>query len=137
MVTVHQVAEAIAGAIERNRGGHCYPIGYYNLTWKEKLKIVHKYLGVPDKRIVTIPNWMYALGGKKLMKEQAQKGIQGGLNMVKFTDVMCSNLFIDKSEGCDFLGVTDDDIDAAIGDSILFCKDILEKKTQVLGMKGE
>ena len=90
-----------------------------------------------DKRIVTIPNWMYALGGKKLMKEQAQKGIQGGLNMVKFTDVMCSNLFIDKSEGCDFLGVTDDDIDAAIGDSILLCKDILEKKTQVLGMKGE
>ena len=80
---------------------------------------------------------MYALGGKKLMKEQAQKGIQGGLNMVKFTDVMCSNLFIDKSEGCDFLGVTDDDIDAAIGDSILLCKDILEKKTQVLGMKGE
>ena len=137
MVTVHQVAEAIAGAIERNRGGHCYPIGYYNLTWVEMLKIVHKYLGVPDKRIVTIPNWMYALGGKKLMKEQAQKGIQGGLNMVKFTDVMCSNLFIDKSEGCDFLGVTDDDIDAAIGDSILLCKDILEKKTQVLGMKGE
>ena len=42
-----------------------------------------------------------------------------------------------KSEGCDFLGVTDDDIDAAIGDSILLCKDILEKKTQVLGMKGE
>ena len=33
--------------------------------------------------------------------------------------------------------VTDDDIDAAIGDSILLCKDILEKKTQVLGMKGE
>ncbi|MBR3135894.1 MAG: NAD-dependent epimerase/dehydratase family protein [Clostridia bacterium] len=137
MVTVHQVAEAIAGAIERNRGGNCYPIGYYNLTWVELLKIVHKYLGVPDKKIVTIPNWMYAIGGKKIMKEQQEKGIQGGLHMVKFTDIMCSNLFIDKSEGCDFLGVTDDDIDAAIGDSILLCKDIIEKKTQVLGMKGE
>ena len=57
--------------------------------------------------------------------------------MVKFTDIMCSNLFIDKAEGCEFLGVTDDDIDGAIGDSILLCKDILEKKTQVLGMKGE
>ena len=76
------------------------------MTWKEMLKIVHKYLGVPDKKIITIPNWMYALGGKKIMKEQAQKGIQGGLHMVKFTDIMCSNLFIDKSEGCDFLGVT-------------------------------
>ena len=55
MVTVHQVGQAIAGALERNKGGKCYPIGYYNLTWKELLKIVHKYLGCPDKRIITIP----------------------------------------------------------------------------------
>ena len=119
MVTVHQA------------------IGYYNLTWVELLKIVHKYLGCPDKKIVTIPNWMYAIGGRGIMKEQKKNGIQGGLHMVKFTDIMCSNLFIDKSEGCEFLGVTDDDIDAAIGDSILLCKDIIEKKTAVLGMKGE
>ena len=33
MVTVRQTGEALAGAIERNRGGKCYPIGYYNLTW--------------------------------------------------------------------------------------------------------
>ena len=137
MVTVHQVGQAIAGALERNKGGKCYPIGYYNLTWKELLRIVHKYLGCPDKKIITIPTWMYALGCKKIMKEQKEKGIQGGLHMVKFADIMCSNLFIDKSEGCAALGVTDDDIDAAIGDSILLCKAVIEKKTQVLGMKGE
>lgn len=137
MVTVHQVGQAIAGALERNKGGRCYPIGYYNMTWVELLKIVHKYLGCPDKKIVTIPNWMYAIGGKKIMREQKQHNIQGGLHMVKFTDIMCSNLFIDKSEGCEFLGVTDDDIDGAIGDSILLCKDILENKTKVIGMKGE
>ena len=28
--------------------------------------------------------------------------------------------------------MTDDDIDAAVGDSILLCKDVIEKKTQVL-----
>ena len=71
------------------------------------------------------------------MKEQKQHNIQGGLNMVKFTDIMCSNLFINKSESCEFLGVTDDDIDAAIGDLILLCRDVIEKKTAVLGMKGE
>ena len=137
MVTVHQVGQAVAGALERNKGGKCYPIGYYNLTWKELLRIVHKYLGCPDKKIITIPTWMYALGCKKIMKEQKEKGIQGGLHMVKFADIMCSNLFIDKNEGCAALGVTDEDIDAAIGDSILLCKDVIEKKTQVLGMKGE
>ena len=80
---------------------------------------------------------MYTLGCKKIMKEQAEKGIQGGLHMVKFADIMCSNLFIDKNEGCEALGVTEDDIDAAIGDSILLCKSVIEGKAQVLGMKGE
>ena len=137
MVTVRQVGQAIAGALERNKGGRCYPIGYYNLTWVEMLKIVHKYLGCPDKKIVTIPNWMYAIGGRGIMKDQKKKGIQGGLHMVRFTDIMCSNLFISKDEGCAELGVEDDDIDAAIGESILLCRDVIENKTSVIGMKGE
>ena len=45
MVTVKQVGQAIAGAVERNKGGKCYPIGYYNLTWKELLSTFHKYMG--------------------------------------------------------------------------------------------
>lgn len=137
MLTVHQVGQAIAGAIEMNRGGNCYPIGYYNMTWKEMLAIVHKHMGCPNKRIITIPNWMYAIGGKNLMKEQKKNNIEGGLHMVKFTDLQCANLFIDKALGCDKLGVEPDDIDAAIGDSIRLCMDVINKKTDVLGMKGE
>lgn len=137
MLTVHQVGQAIAGAIERNRGGNCYPIGYYNMTWKEMLAIVHKHMGCPNKRIITIPNWMYAIGGKNLMKEQKKSNIEGGLHMVKFTDLQCSDLFIDKALGCDKLGVEPDDIDAAIGDSIRLCMDVINNKADVLGMKGE
>lgn len=137
MVTVRQVAQAMSGALERNKGGKCYPIGYYNLTWKEMLRIVHKYMGCPDKKIITIPNWMFAIGAKKIMKQQKAAGHEGGLNMVKFTDVMCSNEFIDKSLGCEPLGVEPDDIDAAIGDSIRLCLDVLDGKTQTIGMKGE
>ena len=137
MVTVDQVSQAIAGALERNKGGNCYPIGYYNLTWRQLLKVVHRYLGVPDKKIVTIPKWMFALGCRAIMNAQKKRGIEGGLNLVRFADVMCSNLFIDKSEGCEFLGVEDDDIEAAIGDSVLLCKQIIDRKTDVLDMKGE
>ena len=137
MVTVHQVGEALAGAIEKNKGGNCYPIGYYNMTWKELLSIVHKHLGCSEKKIITIPDWMYAVGGKQLMKEQKKNNIEGGLQMVKFTALQCSNLFIDKSLGCDLLGVHPDNIDAAIGDSIKLCVDVLNKKADVVGMKGE
>lgn len=137
MVTVKQVAQAISGALERNKGGKCYPIGYYNMTWVEMLKIVHKYLGCPDKKIVTIPNWMYAIGGRNIMKQQKAAGHEGGLHMVKFTALQCSNLFIDKSLGCEPLGVEPDDIEAAIGDSIKLCLEVLDGKTQTIGMKGE
>ena len=138
MVTVKQVGQAIAGAIERNKGGKCYPIGYYNLTWKEMLVICHKHLGCPDKKIKTIPDWMYAIGGWQIKKKQKKEGKQGGLDMVKFTKLQCSNQFIDKSLGCDFLGVREDDIDAAIGDSIRLCVDILDNKAKdIVAMKGE
>jgi nucleoside-diphosphate-sugar epimerase len=137
MVTVRQVGEALVGALLKNKGGNCYPIGYYNLTWVEMLRIVHKYMGCPDKKITTIPNWMYAIGCKSIMKQQQKAGHEGGLHMVKFTDVMCAKTFIDKSLGCEKLGVAPDDIDAAIGDSIKLCLDILDGKSQTIDMKGE
>ncbi len=137
MVTVRQVGEALAGALERNKGGNCYPIGYYNLTWVEMLEVAHKYMGTPDKKIVTIPNWMYALGGMQIMRQQKKAGHEGGLNMVKFTQIMCANTFIDKSLGCEPLGVQPDDIDAAIGQSIQLCLDVLDGKAKAIDMKGE
>lgn len=138
MLTVRQVGQAIVGALEKNKGGHIYPIGYYNLTWKELLTIIHKYMGTPDKKIITIPTFLFVLNGKKMMKEFAQRNIEPGLNMVKFADLQCSNQFIDKSLGSEMLGVTEDDIDAAIGESVKLSMDILDKKVKdVVDMKGE
>lgn len=137
MVTVKQVGQAMAGALERTKGGKCWPIGYYNMTWKEFLAIVHMHMGMPKRKVATIPKWMYALGSKDLMKKQAAEGMEGGLHMVKFADLQCSNQFIDKKLGCEPLGVKPDDIDAAIGDSIKLCLDILDGKSDVISMKGE
>jgi len=137
MLTVRQVGQCIAGALERNKGGNNYPVGYYNLTWKEMLRIIHKYMGVPDKKIITIPTWMYTIGMKNIVKQQKAAGHEGGLNMVKFTDIMCANAFIDKDIIVNKLGVQPDDIDAAIGESITLCLDILDGKTKTIGMRGE
>lgn len=137
MLTVRQVGQCIAGTLERNKGGNNYPVGYYNLTWKEMLRIIHKYMGVPDKKIITIPTWMYTIGMKNIVKQQKAAGHEGGLNMVKFTDIMCANAFIDKDIIVNKLGVQPDDIDAAIGESITLCLDILDGKTKTIGMRGE
>lgn len=137
MLTVKQVAQAIAGALEKNVGGNCYPIGYYNMKWTEMLSIFHKYMGTPDKKIVTIPNFLYKLGGMKIMKEHKKAGIEPGLDMVKFASLQCSDQFIDKSLGCEPLGVQPDDIDAAIGQSVQLSLAVLEGKTETVSMKGE
>jgi dihydroflavonol-4-reductase len=137
MVTVRQVGQAIAGALERNRGGTAYPIGYYNLTWVEMLAVMHRHLGVPGKRIRTIPDWMFSLGTRKVQRQQRAAGHEGGLNLSKFTALQCSNQFVDKSLGAEPLGVQPDDIDAAIGESIRLCVDVLDGRTESIGMRGE
>ncbi len=137
MVTVRQVGQAIAGALERGKGGTCYPIGYDNLTWQEMLTLFHKHMGTPRKRILTIPTFAFALFSRRLLKQRRKQSIEGGLNLAKFPALQTRNQFIDKSLGCVPLGVTPDDIDAAIGQSVRLSLDVLDGKTETVGMKAE
>lgn len=137
MVTVHQVGQALAGALEHTQGGKCWPIGYYNMTWKQMITIMCKHMGCPEKKVTTIPNWMFTLGCKSMVKDYKKRNIDNGLYLPKLAQIQCSELFIDKSLGCEPLGVEPDDIDAAIGDSMRLCTAILDGKTKTIGMKGE
>lgn len=137
MVTVKQVGQAIAGAIENNHGGHAYPIGYYNMTWEELLKIASEALGFTNKKVKTIPDILYKIGGAQLMRDYKKRNVQPGLHMVKFASLQCSNLFIDKSEASEKLGVLPDNIAEAIGDSMRLCKNIMDKKVKSVSMRGE
>jgi len=137
MVTVRQVGQAFAGALERGVGATAYPIGWFNLTWREMITIMNKYMGLPDKKIITIPKFLFAMSAGQIEKQHRSKGTEGGLLMSKFVDMQTSNLFIDKQEACLPLGVTDDDIDAAIGESVLMSMEVLDQKAKVIDMKGE
>ena len=138
MVTVKQVAQGIAGALETTSGGVAYPFGFYNYEWKDFLKIVHKHMGYPrERKVVTIPNFLFALQGAQINKAHKKKGTEGGLDMVKFTKLQTANLFIEPEEGALRLGVSEDDIDAAIDESVRLSLDILEAKTtDIVDMKG-
>ncbi len=95
-------------------------------------------MGCPDKKIWTIPDRLFAFVGGWLKKKQKKKGIEGGLDLKKLWKIQCAEAFIDKSLGCELLGVEPDDIFAAIGESVKLCMDILENKTaEVVEMKGE
>jgi len=138
MVTVKQVAQAMAGALEKTKGGQCWPIGYYNMSWKELYGIVHKHMGYKNRKVITIPDWMLKAGIKSMEKKLRKPGAEGGIYMPKFADIQCAETFIDKELGCIPLGVQDDDIDAAIGDSIRLSMDVVDGKIDnLVSMKGE
>jgi len=140
MVTRKQVAQAMAGALEKTKGGKCWPIGWYNMTWKEFLAIVHRNMGMPGRKVITIPNWLLNLGIKSMEKKirEGSEGSEGGIYLPKFSDIQSAKTFIDKNIGCVPLGVEDDDIEKAIGESIRMSVDVLDGKIKnVIGMRGE
>jgi nucleoside-diphosphate-sugar epimerase len=141
MVTRKQVAQAMAGALEKTKGGKCWPIGHYNMPWKDFLAIVHKNMGMPGRKIITIPNWLLNIGIKfmeKNIRGAEDSETEGGLCLSKFSDIQGAETYIDRSYACDPLGVEDDDIEKAIGESINMSVAVLDGKIKnVIGMKGE
>ena len=101
------------------------------------LTIMKKYMGCPEKKIKTVPKFLFNLGTKSMLKQQKKNNIEGGLYMPRLCDIQYGELYIDKNLGSVPLGVTENDIDAAIGDSIKLCADILDGKAKTIGMKGE
>lgn len=139
MVTVRQVAECIAGAIDRpfGDGAKCYPVGWYNMQWKQLISIFNKYMGFPDKKIVTVPTLLVKLNAKKQLKHNMENNIEAGLNPVEFPKLLTRETYIDKELIQKELKVTEDDIDEAIGESIKLCMEIKNQNIPVVEMKAD
>ena len=109
----------------------------YNMTWKEFLKIVYAARGMGDNRkIISVAPWMMRMGLGKVKKEYAAKGIESGIDVDGLADIMDVNLFIDRKYS-EELGATEDDIKAAITDSIKVSQASYDGKVKLLEMKGE
>ena len=137
MLTVRQVGEVIVGAAEKSKGAKAWPISMYNQTWKEFLKIVYAARGMGENRkIVSVAPWMMRMGLGGVKKEYAEKGIESGIDVDGLADIMGLNLFIDRKYS-EELGATEDDIRAAIFDSIKVSQASYDGKVKLLEMKGE
>src|SRR5690606_21643278 len=59
MNNVRQAGEAIVGATLSNKGKNTYPIGFYNLTWKEMIEIMKPVLKMEHQKVKTVPKWLF------------------------------------------------------------------------------
>ncbi len=137
MVTVRQVGQCIAGAVERGQAGRSYPVGWFNLDWTELLRIMYRHLGQPDKQIITIPDWLFRLQTRQIMREKKRQGLEPGLNLVEYTRVMTARTFIDRTVIEQELGVGGDDLDAAIGESVRLSLAIIREKSAAVDMRAD
>jgi len=135
IVTVRQVGQAICGALTQTSGGVAYPLGYYNLTWKELFTLFHKYMGVPKKPIITIPNWLFKIAANNIKKKQKKDGFEGGLDLPEFTKMQCSKQFIDANLAAISLGVKEDNLEQAIAASVQQSVNAMNKSNDYIEMK--
>lgn len=138
MLTAHQVGQTIAGACEKEvHGFKAWPIGMYNMTWKEFLSIVYEARGMgADRKIVSVPPWMMKMGMYSKVKDFKKRGVDSGMDVLQLPYIMDINLFTDRKY-CLELGVEEDDIKAAIFDSVKISEDAYRGKVKLLDMKGE
>ena len=141
MLTVRQVGQSIAGAVEKLgkefKGFYAWPIAMYNMDWRHFLKIIYRGRGMSkNRRIMSVPGWMMRMGVKGIIKEYEAKGIESGLDPKYLPYIMNLKLYIDNKYAKD-LGVTEDDIEAAIFDSVKVSTACCTGEAKLVQMKGE
>ncbi len=137
MLTCRQVGEVICGAaLSDKKGFEAVPIGMYNMKWDKFLGIVYDARGMAGRKIVGCAPWMMKMGMKKVVKEYAEKGIESGIDPYHLPDIMDYDLFINSTYAKE-LGATEDDIEAAIHDSITVSVAAYNGTAKLLEMKAE
>jgi len=115
MITVEGVADAIVGAVEYGKHGERYPIGDVNMSWKQMLRLFLQGIGTPNKKIITVPSFLAALYGWKLMRDDKKQGKQSGLNHFKlFFDIQSQKMFFDPKPIIDVLKYKQGGVEEAI-----------------------
>jgi len=118
MVSVHHVAEAIAGAIERGKGGERYMVGDENITWKDWLGRISRFACGRTKPVITVPDFLVRWQLRIVEKKHHAAGREGGLNPVQFLKVQTAKTYFDPEPSRRALGYGKGGLDDAIRETV-------------------
>lgn len=124
-VTVKQVAQAAVGALEQGKHRGTYALGGMNLTHKEFMDRIVKAIGQEDStEIPVVPLESVIENYREIDKQTAAAGKEHGMHMEMIAEMNNRKLFIDPTEVMEELGYEEDDVDAAIDETL----DIIAKE---------
>lgn len=126
MIAVENVAKAIMGAAKKGEHGVRYTIGDVNMSWVDMIKIMLEAMDMSHKKIITIPNFLANIIGKKMKREEEKQGLESGLDLVNlFRDIQCRYSYFDPTESKEILGYNGGGIKKAIKDTTKACLEYL------------
>lgn len=135
VITAKQVGHAIFSAT-RKEESNVYPLATNNLTWKELFRLFHKYMETPNKKVITLPNFIFQFALRSMARKEKRMGFEGGLNLRKFAPMQCSNQFINPELGAKLLNVPEDNIELAIAASVKQSLNALSTKNYGIDMEA-
>ena len=98
MIAVEHVGEAMIGAIENGEHSGRYPVASDNHTFRWMIEEFEKGLGL-HKPIIQPGGKLCAMGAKSIVKAEAKKGNEAGLDLERLmTDIMSEEIYIPDEE---------------------------------------
>jgi dihydroflavonol-4-reductase len=116
-ITVNQLNKAVYGAFLKGESGISYPLGGTNINWEKLIEIISNAESA-ERQVYIIPTKLAKVGMKKTLKEYKDKGLELGLNPVKYMDFQAKYTYIDKDLSMDKLGYKEEDAIKAIKDAV-------------------
>lgn len=122
MVTVKQVAQAAVGALEKGQHRKTYAIGNINMKYKEFFEMIVEALGQEDTttiQVVPLETMMPIY--EKIDADAKAAGKEHGVKVTMGARMNERDLYIDPTQTMEELGYEDDDVIAAIKESLALC----------------
>jgi nucleoside-diphosphate-sugar epimerase len=121
MVSVKQVAEAIAGALERGKGGRCYQIGDENHTWVEILQMLGAIVGRDNNEVTVLPDSVFREASRIDAFYMAMLGKEPGMDAVELVELMTTETYFDPEPSRRQLGYGRGGLQEALKETVAAC----------------
>jgi dihydroflavonol-4-reductase len=121
MVSVKQVAEAIAGALERGKGGWCYQIGDENHTWVEILQMLGAIVGRENNDVTVLPDYVFREASRIDAFYLAMLGKEPGMDAVQLVELMTAETYFDSGPSRRQLGYGRGGLNEALKETVAAC----------------
>jgi dihydroflavonol-4-reductase len=119
-VTVRQVAQAAAGAMEHGTHGGRYPINGYDLTYAELNRLCCEALGRDPDDVVVVPLEAVLPGYEAAQEQAALSGVEHGIHLPDSARFQDRDAVSDPALST-VLGIEPDDVPLAVRESLAWC----------------